>query len=178
MEGNVCQLFAGVVTSLLNLLKSSSSQKSQSNGGVSPNVPATGAASTLTSTNATSLVLVLSRNQKTADGLFGSLNVNGKFFCYTMENLALSIPAGRYGLALYDSPHAGHVVPILKDVPNRNEIEIHCGNIPQDSKGCIIVGDQHTGDTLGESREAFDRLFPLIQASLAAGPQFIDIIDM
>lgn len=86
-----------------------------------------------------------------------------------MENLALAIPAGSYQLAVYDSPHAGHLVPILLDVPGRSEIEIHCGNLPTDSKGCILVGLVRKADTLEASQAAFGLLFPKIQDALSRG---------
>jgi Family of unknown function (DUF5675) len=170
------QLYAAVAPFISSLFASLSNPRSQNSGGASPSAPASGVGSTLTSTNAISLLRVI-RNPAwtTTDGVFGSLTFKGEQFCFTMENRALLIPAGRYGLEIYDSPHVGHPVPLLQNVVGRSEIEMHCGNTPQDSKGCIIVADSHIGDTVENSRVAFDRLFPIVQAALKEGPQFIEI---
>lgn len=148
------------------------------NGGASPNAQGNAVGLTSTSMNATSPVLKLTRNQMTEDGVFGAMEFSGERICFTIENRALLIPAGQYGLEIYDSPHAGHPVPRLQNVPGKSEIEIHCGNVPQDSKGCIIVGLDHIGDTLERSRDAFALLFPKVQLALQAGPQTIEIIGI
>ena len=186
MEGNVwTQLFAVVVDVVSSLLRSSDNPLIQKSGGASPDAQKTPADSTSTSnpvktpTLAKPSLLQLKRNPEmtTTDGRFGDMVCSGERVCFTMENKALSIPAGLYGLEIYDSPHAGHPVPRLQNVFGRSEIEIHCGNIPEDSKGCIIVGLDHKGDTLERSRDAFSIVFPKIQAALAEGPQTIEVLE-
>jgi hypothetical protein len=177
MEENVWQLLVQVVTWLSSLYGSSSATPRPANGGASPSALESAAAGTSTSKNATTLAVT--REKETVDGVFGSLKFNGEFngefICCTMENRALIIPAGQYGIEIYDSPHAGHPVPRLQNVPDRSEIEIHCGNQPCDSKGCIIVGLDHIGDTLERSRDAFNVLFPKISSALGKGPVQLQI---
>ncbi len=55
------------------------------------------------------------------------------------------IPLGLYKLAWYDSPTHGAVLRVL-DVPERDDIELHVANIPQQLKGCIGVGFSWDGD--------------------------------
>ena len=93
--------------------------------------------------------------------IFGTLTV-GTYTCVTLENPEKVIPSGTYQITLYDSPHAGHKVPLLIDVPGRAEIEIHCGNVPEDSKGCILLGLTHDDNQLYDSRRAFQSLMPYI----------------
>jgi hypothetical protein len=113
------------------------------------------------------LNLTLKRIDQTDDGIFGQLTMPGLTAeVVTLENRALSIPAGQYGIAVYDSPHAGHLLPILLGVPGRDFVEIHSGNCPSDSKGCILLGLSRIGDTIGASRAAFDLVFPCIEASV------------
>lgn len=50
-----------------------------------------------------------------------------------------AIPCGRYELDLYDSPKHG-LVPILRDVPNYEYVEIHGANDASQLLGCIAVG--------------------------------------
>jgi hypothetical protein len=107
----------------------------------------------------------ITRLDQTIDGIFGHLVTDG-FDCVTLENGGLAIPTGEYSVGVYDSPHAGHPVPILQDVPGRDFIEIHCGNFPEDSKGCILVGMRRVQDTIEQSKAAFNQLFPLIQAAI------------
>lgn len=180
METSVWQLIVQAVASLLNPSNFLNNQRNQSNGGASQSAPVSDADSTSRSTSATGQpqsLLKLTRGQRTTNGAFGDMVCRDGWECVTLENLALSIPAGLYGLEIYDSPHAGHPVPRLQNVPGRSEIEIHCGNLPGDSKGCILVGSARTGDMIEGSRDAFNVLFPKIQAALQEGPQTIEIVE-
>ena len=86
-----------------------------------------------------------------------------------------AIPPGRYPVTIYASPHFGREVPLLEDVPNRSEIEMHFGNYPTDSRGCILVGLTHEPDFVGESRKAFEKLFETIQEYARRGECWIDV---
>lgn len=75
------------------------------------------------------------------------------------------IPAGKYPISIYDSPHFGRQMPLLR-VPGHNYIEIHWGNVPSASEGCILIGKQKGKDTIFFTRQAFDELFPAIQTAV------------
>lgn len=115
----------------------------------------------------------LTVNRKPPDGIAvpGDLYVNGTFECLTLENGSVMIATGRYSIVLYNSPHAGHIVPLLQNVPGRDSVECHCGNLPADSKGCILVGQSYTEGTILRSHLAFDHLFPQIQKAIEAGEE-------
>ncbi len=51
-----------------------------------------------------------------------------------------AIPYGDYEVELYNSPRFKRVVPLLKNVPGFEMIEMHMGNSSTDSEGCILVG--------------------------------------
>lgn len=53
------------------------------------------------------------------------------------------IPKGRYKVTIYKSPKFKSDVLLLHDVPGRSAIEIHKGNYPKDTRGCILVGLRH-----------------------------------
>jgi hypothetical protein len=74
-----------------------------------------------------------------------------------------SIPAGTYDVTLYKSPHTGYKVPLLHDVDDFSEVEIHIGNFPRDTKGCILVGLQREGNSIGYSKSAFDLLMATLK---------------
>ena len=167
METGVWQFIVQAATFLSSLLASSNTTQKQESGGASPDAPVSGASSTSTSMNAT--ILAVTRVQETNDGIFGELAINGEKVCLTLENRALSIPTGQYGITIYDSSHAGHPVPLLQGVLGRSEIEIHCGNVPEDSKGCILLGLSRIGDSLEESRDAFNLVFPVVSSAIHSG---------
>ena len=83
----------------------------------------------------------------------GYLAVNGQIITYTVErpwadnlqNIS-SIPAGTYPAILrYD--HTDHWRIELQNVPGRTNVQIHVGNEPNQSIGCVLVGLQLNPDT-------------------------------
>jgi hypothetical protein len=74
-----------------------------------------------------------------------------------------SIPAGTYDVTLYKSPHLGYKVPLLHDVDDFSDVEIHIGNFPRDTKGCILVGLKREGNSIGYSKSAFDLLMATLK---------------
>ena len=107
--------------------------------------------------------LIVTRKAKTVDSILGELALDGAFFCYTLENLELSIPCGTYNLNFYQSPHFSFIVPLLQDVPNRDHIEIHPGNTAKDFHGCIGVGQEKDTNAIYHSLAAFQPLMDQIQ---------------
>ena len=80
----------------------------------------------------------------------------------------------------YDPPHFGRIMPLLMDVPGHQGIEIHWGNYPDNSRGCILVGMSQSMDgdkpAIWNTRAAFDSLFPEIEGAQAEGCT-ISVID-
>lgn len=95
----------------------------------------------------------------------GYLAINGTIICYTLErpwvdnlrNIS-SIPSGIYQATLrYD--HTDHWRIELSGVPGgRTYVQIHIGNEPDETLGCILVGRRLDADlcSLRESRQAYD----------------------
>lgn len=50
------------------------------------------------------------------------------------------IPVGQYLAHRRYSPKHGYDVFELQSVPGRGNVEIHIGNLPRDSEGCILLG--------------------------------------
>lgn len=91
--------------------------------------------------------LFLNRTSLQSDRTLGVLSFTtdfsqtSYFLCNTLERgMDLRIPAGTYKLFRVKSPELGYDVLVLDNVPNRSAIEIHRGNYPSDSEGCILVG--------------------------------------
>lgn len=71
---------------------------------------------------------------------------------------ASCIPAGVYTAFRFNSPHIGYELFQLANVPDRVGIDIHIGNYPKNSEGCILVGEAREENAIDQSRDAF-RLF-------------------
>jgi hypothetical protein len=116
--------------------------------------------------------MTLNRMIFTDKSTLGELWLDGKLFCYTLEPTCrahqkpapehLAIPAKRYLVNVQYSNKFGKKMPTLVDVPDRTHILIHPGNFPSDTEGCLLVGQTKGVDYIGESRAAFDRLWPII----------------
>lgn len=71
------------------------------------------------------------------------------------------IPAGTYTAVRYHSPKHGYDLFMITGVPHRSAIEMHIGNLPPDTDGCVLLGsnigtvDGHHGIT--GSQAAFAR---------------------
>jgi Family of unknown function (DUF5675) len=99
----------------------------------------------------------------------GDLLIEGEHECHTLEPVWLdsdgikprAIPEGTYKLSNRFSPKHNRAVPHVENVPGFEEIEIHIGNFPHDTEGCLLVG-QITGphpDFIGGSGLAFAALW-------------------
>ncbi|MDC0335321.1 DUF5675 family protein [Pseudodesulfovibrio sp.] len=90
----------------------------------------------------------LIRLEKSAEGTFGVLRLNGQVFCVTLEppdynnskNISC-IPAGRYSCRRVQSPRFGATFEV-REVPGRSHILLHPGNVTDDTQGCVLLGRQ------------------------------------
>lgn len=110
--------------------------------------------------------IIIQRTSTNSNSITGELYVDGKYVCQTLElpqkdnkTDISSIPAGNYGGILrYD--HADKWRIELTDTPSRTHIQIHIGNYPSNSKGCILVGEKvdTNNNTILNSTVAYTRL--------------------
>ena len=75
------------------------------------------------------------------------------------------IPAGLYQVVWHRSPKFNRVVPVLhnEQVPKDRYIEIHAGNYPKHTEGCILVGKWANDDGVFESVKTLEALLSFIQ---------------
>ena len=146
--------------------------------------------------------LLLIRLSSQYDDTEGLMYLNNRPECFTLEDEHRTkkvfgetrIPAGTYNIFLYTGGekhkryarkfpliHKGML--LLEDVPGFTWILIHRGNDEEDTAGCILVGDGlkiNVGRKgfLGESTQAYKRLYPKVAKALEAGEKVeITIMD-
>lgn len=83
----------------------------------------------------------------------GKLYLDGVYFCDTLEDKVrdlskeakvpgqTAIPAGSYKVVVTASPRFKRLLPRLLNVPQFDGILIHRGNTPENTSGCILVGE-------------------------------------
>lgn len=121
------------------------------------------------------LSLEVIRKELTPEVTLGELYLDGEFFCFTLEDTVrdckvpgeTAIPEGSYEVLVTNSPRFKRKLPLLINVPGFDGIRIHPGNSAEDTSGCLLVGEEIDRSTpiptLRKSRQAFDRLFPILQ---------------
>ena len=111
------------------------------------------------------------RLHRTDNSTIGELTIDGKFECYTLEDVEryvkikgeTAIPKGTYKVIINQSNSFKRLLPLLIGVPNFEGVRIHAGNSNHDTEGCILVGQNRSVDYITKSRKAFDSLFKKMQ---------------
>ena len=137
----------------------------------------------------------LIRKTKTDKTTIGDLSVNGKFFCFVLEDkdrgltqsMSLTqikklkvygetaIPEGRYEVVITMSDRFKRRLPLLMNVPGYEGIRIHTGNKAVDTHGCLLPGRVKSVDAVAESTIAFNSLFVLLDKTLLTEKVFINV---
>jgi hypothetical protein len=111
------------------------------------------------------------RLHRTSNSTIGELTIDGKFECYTLEDVErdvkikgeTAIAKGTYKVIINQSNRFKRLLPLLINVPNFEGVRIHAGNSNHDTEGCILVGQNRSLDYITKSRKAFDSLFKKMQ---------------
>jgi len=137
--------------------------------------------------------LLVNRTTRTAYSTIGDFFVNGNRFSYSLEPAdrgltadmtadqvaaikvagMTCIPPGTYPVTLYYSPSHQGQVPLVNNVPGFADIEIHPGNFPKDTKGCLLLGSTESTDFIGNSDATIAQFYTLFQQALANGEQVL-----
>jgi hypothetical protein len=111
------------------------------------------------------LTYILMRISMTNDCTFGVMkDENNIPFMVTLElpwrnnqHDISCIPVGTYKCIRINSPKHGNCFE-LQGVQDRQSVEIHIGNYPKDTEGCILTGTSFDGTAaVGRSTEAFQK---------------------
>lgn len=138
--------------------------------------------------------LKLERYQPHDVATLGTLSVDGKLFCWSLEDRVreidgepvdqwkvpgkTAIPRGTYEVQITFSNRFKRDLPLLVNVPGFSGIRIHPGNTSENTEGCILVGGKPTGENfIPNSRATFEKLFSLMQdADDNGNPISIEVI--
>jgi hypothetical protein len=141
--------------------------------------------------------LSLVRHTKTDNSTIGNLSIDDKFFSAVLEDTdrgltsdmdiaqikaikvpkQTAIPTGEYTVSLkYKSPKfslktqysfTNGYMPRLMNVPGYEGVLIHVGNSPEDTDGCLLLGDSSKPDYVVNSTATFKKFYNLLQAAEA-----------
>lgn len=139
--------------------------------------------------------LKLDRRFKGTAYTIGSLYINDEYFCDTIEDIdrgimqstsldeikkikvqhQTAIPRGKYDITLkVQSPKYSKrsqynfckgYLPRLLNVPGFEGILIHIGNKPEDSSGCILVGENKVKGQVINSTTTFKKLYEKLKGA-------------
>ena len=127
--------------------------------------------------------LTLIRKFPAPDCIIGELYIDGKFECFTLEDIqrplkiagVTAIPRGHYEIVITFSARFGKPLPLLLNVPGFDGVRIHTGNTSTNTEGCVLVGKSRTNNSITQSRDAFNVLFPKLQAAASKEKIIIEI---
>lgn len=129
--------------------------------------------------------LRLNRKYRKPGYTVGVLAVDGCYFCDTLEDRErdlkagkkvpgqTAIPAGSYEVVVAWSPRFRRELPRLLGVPGFEGILIHRGNTPEDTSGCILVGENRAPGQVLRSAGYEVRLTEVIGRAQAAGDKVV-----
>lgn len=130
------------------------------------------------------LVLYLRRTYYGETYTIGNIEYREHKICDTLEDKTrvlnsekdkiygkTAIPAGRYKVILTWSPHFRCYMPELENVPFFRNIRIHWGNKPEDTDGCILVGEDNHKGQIVNSRITYNRLMNILLPAFKNGEE-------
>jgi hypothetical protein len=113
--------------------------------------------------------LALKRTVQNPKALIGSLELNGDWECFILENPKYQIPPGSYTVQITFSQRFQKPLPLIEGIAHRSGIRIHPGNTGDDSLGCLLPGTSHDDTSVWNSRIAFNVLFRKLQEAQDRG---------
>jgi len=127
--------------------------------------------------------ILLKRLHKTSNSTIGELSIDGKFECYTLEDVEreskiygkTAIPKGTYEIVMTMSNRFKVVLPLLLNVKNYEGVRIHAGNSAKDTEGCILLGQTRSIDFIGNSKMALAKFLQKLKTGLNNGKVYLTI---
>jgi hypothetical protein len=135
--------------------------------------------------------LQLQRRYRGEGYTVGTLSIDGKYFCDTLEDAdrgltqstpseeirrrkiahETAIPTGMYNVIVNRSPAKRRMLPRLQNVPGFSGILIHRNNTKSDSSGCILVGGNKVKGKVINSTQYEKRLVEILTQAQERGEE-------
>ena len=139
------------------------------------------------------MLLTLPRDVFTDISTIGEVSIDGVKECQTLElpnkdgKPGSCIPQGLYPVIPMPSPkfmgsqdpwvkQFASQMPHIMEIPGRSLIMFHWGNFPNETDGCVLVGQTRLPDAIGGSRFAFEHLFAKIEEAMRHRDCFVQVI--
>ena len=123
------------------------------------------------------MLLRITRKWFTNKSTIGLVSVDGVKCGFSLEDVArpdgvkvygeTAIPAGEYAVTIDYSERFKKLMPHILDVPGFEGVRIHCGNKPEQTEGCILVGLNKGQDTIYNCQATYDYIYGSIEKALA-----------
>lgn len=133
----------------------------------------------------TNLTVIRKHNKR--DYCIGNFYINGSFMCNTLEPHAIdwdkeekepgktAIPIGTYDVTISWSRKFNDRLPYVNGVPQFTGVMIHAGNYPEDTEGCILLGDNNVVGAVMNSRRYILTLMSVLET--LRGPITLTVIE-
>ena len=124
----------------------------------------------------------------------GQLYIDGNYFCDTLEDTVrdlnkngkfdngekkvyakTAIPYGTYEIKWTYSPRFKKYTPQLMNVPSFEGIRIHAGSTPENTAGCLLLGQNKKVGMVLNSRATINKFYPMIKEACSKGKVTIEI---
>lgn len=86
-----------------------------------------------------------------------------------------AIPTGTYEVVITYSNRFKRQLPLLLNVKGYSGIRIHSGNTPEDTEGCLLVGQNKVVGKVINSKDTFNKLFKILQERSGKGKIYLTI---
>jgi hypothetical protein len=119
------------------------------------------------------------RTIKTDYSSIGPVSIDGEFFCYGLEPTdrglnsltplktielikrpgITAVPTGRYKVIRFFSPKHQIWLARVIGIPGFDFVEIHVGDFPKDTEGCLLLGTGFGTDMVSGSKAAIELFY-------------------
>lgn len=129
------------------------------------------------------MLLTVQRQALKDDRTTGELLLDGQHFAWSLEDAVrdrkipgqTAIPEGRFEVVATWSRRFGRMLPLLLKVPHFEGVRFHGGNTPEDTEGCILIGEERDAERVWKCSAVVSSLTYKIRNAATLGKVWCDI---
>lgn len=127
--------------------------------------------------------LTLQRQSLKDDRTLGEFLIDGQHYAWSLEDAVrdrkvpneTAIPTGVFEVVVTWSNRFSRPLPLLLKVPNFDGVRIHGGNGPEDTEGCILIGEQKDDERVWKCAGVVSGLTFQIRNACSKGKVFLEV---